>query len=90
MIVDVDGSVYQVGALFHERRSPSLKRSYRIGHLSDLGARFTGRRWSLAALADRTREALTGPARDVFFANVALGAAVDLVVERARAEGTPA
>jgi hypothetical protein len=91
MIVDVDGGVYQVGALFHERRSPALKASYRIGHLDGLQAgRFTDRRWRLSALADRTRQALSGRPLEIFFDNVRLGAAVDLLVERARALGAPA
>jgi pyruvate-formate lyase-activating enzyme len=90
MIVDVDGSIYQVGALFHERRSPWLKRTYRIGHL-DRATRFTGQRWSLRELAARTRDALADQPRqcEVFFDNVRLGAAVELVVERARAAGVP-
>ena len=90
MIVDVDGSIYQVGALFHERRSPMLKATYRIGHLSTLsGGPFTGRRWRLAELAERTRQALSGRDRDIFFDNVRLGAAVDLVVGHARSQGVP-
>jgi sulfatase maturation enzyme AslB (radical SAM superfamily) len=90
MIVDVDGSIYQVGALFHERRSPQLKSTYRIGHLSTV-ARFTGLRWSLRELADRTRQALAdNPAQsEVFFDNVRLGAAVDIMVERISAAGVP-
>lgn len=90
MIVDVDGGVYQVGALFHERRSPELKASYRIGHLDGLQAgRFTDRRWRLSALAERTRAALSGRPLEIFFDNVRLGAAVDLLVERARQKGAP-
>ena len=90
MIVDVDGSIYQVGALFHERRSPQLKATYRIGHLSKV-ERFTGLRWSLHELTLRTREALAdSPVQcETFFDNVRLGAAVDIVVERVRADGIP-
>lgn len=89
MIVDVDGGVYQVGAIFHERRSPGLRAAYRIGHLHELGGRFTGRRFSLRELAERTRQALPEGQRETFFANVRLGAAVDLLVQRARARGLP-
>ncbi len=86
IIVDVDGEIYQVGALFHEKRSPELKTTYRLGHLDD-ELPFTNTRLSLAELAERTREAFTSnhKHREVFFNNVRLGAAVDLVVQRTKA-----
>ena len=83
IIVDVDGRVYQVGALFHEKRSPELKSTYCVGQVGDPGLPFTNTRLTLSELAERTREALRykDKQRQVFFDNVRLGAAVDLVVQ---------
>ena len=83
IIVDVDGRVYQVGALFHEKRSPELKSTYCVGRVGDPGLPFTNTRLTLSELAERTREALRtkDKQRQVFFDNVRLGAAVDLVVQ---------
>lgn len=84
IIVDVDGQIYQVGALFHEKRSPELKRAYRLGEVTDPNLPFTNTRLTLAELANRTRQALRNNPKhcDVFFNNVRLGAAVDLVVQQ--------
>ena len=84
IIVDVDGQVYQVGALFHEKRSPELKAAYRVGDVADPALPFTNTRLTLSELARRTHEALASKEkqRQVFFDNVRLGAAVDLVVQQ--------
>ena len=84
IIVDVDGQVYQVGALFHEKRSPELKSTYCVGRVTDSGLPFTNTRLTLSELAERTRQALRNKdkQRQVFFDNVRLGAAVDLVVQQ--------
>jgi hypothetical protein len=84
IVVDVDGQLYQVGALFHEKRFPSLKHVYRRGHVDD-GLAFTGLRYSLAKLWERTQEGLADP-DDVatFEGNMMLGAATDLVVQFTR------
>ena len=83
IIVDVDGQIYQVGALFHEKRSPELRKAYHLGHVADPNLPFTHTRLTLSELARRTREALAHKERqsDVFFQNVRLGAAVDLLVQ---------
>ena len=85
VIVDVDGALFQVGALFHERRFPLLRRAYRRAHLDD-ELPFTGMRMRLTTLLERTRAALADHPRDMatFEQNIRLGAAVDLVVQVTR------
>lgn len=82
IIVDVDGTIYQVGAIFHERRFPHLKRAYRRAHLDDTPP-FDGLRMTLQTLWAKTQETLGAHGRDleIFEQNVRLGAAVDLVVQ---------
>jgi molybdenum cofactor biosynthesis enzyme MoaA len=82
VIVDVDGTLFQVGALFHERRFPLLRKAYRRAHLDD-ELPFTGMRMRLTTLLERTRVALADHPKDMatFEQNIHLGAAVDLVVQ---------
>jgi hypothetical protein len=96
VMVDVDGTVFQTGALFHERRYPQLKPAYRRAHLDDQ-APFDALRFSLSQLWDVTREALSPADWEVFANNVRLGAAADLAVQavahqvgRRRSEGSQA
>lgn len=79
IIVDVDGALLQVGALFHEKRFPALRHAYRRGHVTD-AIGFDGLRFTLQGLWDATHGALTGRDLDIFASNVRLGAAADLVV----------
>ena len=85
LIADVDGQVYQVGAVFHEKRFPTLRRTYRRGHLDTLST-FQGLRVPLKTLWDLTGQALADdPERwETFQQNVRLGAATDLVVQFTR------
>lgn len=85
IIVDVDGRIYQVGALFHEKRFPRLKRSYLLGHVAD-PLPFTGTRLTLLDLWARTRTELRGEpdGLDTFLQNIRLGAAFDLVTTAAK------
>lgn len=80
IIVDVDGRIYQVGALFGEKRFPTLKQGYNLGHVHD-GIPFTGTRLSLLELWARTRDTLRADTEglDTFRQNIRLGAAFDLV-----------
>jgi hypothetical protein len=82
-IVDVDGTLLQVGGIFHERRFPGLRRAYRHGHLDDAAA-FGESRATLADLWARTRAALTPDEAEVFAGGMRLGAAVDIVCRLAR------
>jgi hypothetical protein len=85
LIADVDGQVYHVGAVFHEKRFPTLRRTYRRGHIDTLST-FQGLRVPLKTLWDLTEQALTDdPERwETFQQNVRLGAATDLVVQFTR------
>lgn len=82
VIVDVDGDIFQVGALFHERRFPGLRAAYRRGNLDEVEA-FTGLRMTILKLWDVTQQTLADDQRDLdtFRQNIQLGAAVDLVVQ---------
>ncbi len=86
IIVDVDGRIYQVGALFHERRFPVLKRSYELGSLDD-ALPFTGTRLSLLELWARTKQELAADRKglETFLQNIRLGAAFDLVTRATKA-----
>jgi hypothetical protein len=79
IVVDVDGSVLQVGAVFAEKRFPSLRSAYMRGRVGDPRDP-DDLRASLGELWERTHEALDGRDLDIFASNVRLGAAVDLVV----------
>lgn len=87
IIVDVDGTVLQVGGLFHERRFPQLREPYLRGQVGEL-AGFEGLRFTLQGLWERTRQVLGPREWEIFAGNVALGAAVDLVVQVARRSGS--
>jgi len=82
IIVDVDGTIFQTGALFHERRFPALKPAYRRSHLDEV-ASIAGLRITLNDLWRITSDALSPIPRDleVFEQNMLLGASVDLVVQ---------
>jgi molybdenum cofactor biosynthesis enzyme MoaA len=80
VIVDVDGTVFQTAAVFHEKRFPTLKAPYRRGHVDD-DAPFDRYRFSLDELWRVTEESLSPAEWAVFRQNVELGAAVDLVVQ---------
>jgi sulfatase maturation enzyme AslB (radical SAM superfamily) len=85
VIVDVDGTVYQCGALFHEKRFPQLKRVYRRAHLDDAPS-FEGLRMSLSTLWATTTDGLADEPDElrIFEQGMRLGAAVDLVVQLTR------
>ena len=82
VICDVDGTLYQCGAIFHERRFPELKKVYRRAHLDDTPA-FGGLRLTLDELWAATEAGLAYDADElrVFEQGMRLGAAVDLVVQ---------
>lgn len=82
VICDVDGTVYQCGALFHEKRFPELKRVYRRAHLDDV-PKFEGLRLALDELWATTERGLAHDPDElkVFEQGMRLGAAVDLVVQ---------
>lgn len=82
VVVDVDGDVFQVGALFHEKRFPILRAAYRRYNLDDMPP-FTGMRMTLIQLWANTQAALAHEPKDLatFKQNIELGAAVDLVVQ---------
>lgn len=84
-IVDVDGTVLQVGGIFHERRFPALRPAYVHGHLDDLRD-VRQARASLADLWARTRAALSPDDAAIFLQGMRLGAAQDLVCRAVVAE----
>lgn len=86
IVVDVDGRIYQIGALFHERRFPKLKRSYVLGHLND-GLPFTETRLTLMELWNRTKTELADAPKDLhtFLQNIRIGAGLDLVTRLTKA-----
>ncbi len=88
VICDVDGTLLQVGGIFHERRFPALRAAYHHGHLDDPAGKadFDARRATLAELWQATRAALSTEDADVFLQNMRLGAAQDLVCRLVRAE----
>lgn len=77
-IVDVDGSILQVGGIFHEKRFPALRAAYLHGHLSQQ-KHFGESRVSLAALWARTRSALSAEEAELFLQGMRMGAAQDLL-----------
>lgn len=77
-LVDVDGTILQVGGVFHERRFPALRAAYRHGHLDD-GLPFDRARVSLAELWRRTRAALAPAEAQVFLDGMRVGAGADIV-----------
>lgn len=80
VILDVDGTVFQIGAIFHEHRFPALRPLYRRGHVRDART-FDDLRIPLGELFEITEKALATRDWEVFANNVRVGAAVDLVVQ---------
>ncbi len=85
VICDTDGSLLQVGGIFHEARFPSLYTAYRRGTVFD-GAPFAATRSTLAELAARTEAALSTEDWAIFRQGMLLGAAQDLACRVARKE----
>jgi hypothetical protein len=85
VICDVDGTLLQVGGIFHERRFPTLYTAYVRGHVRTPGP-FSSSRSSLAELWERTLGALTAEEAAVFRQGMNLGAAQDLVCRTVRRE----
>lgn len=77
-LCDVDGTLLQVGGIFHEKRFPALRAAYTHGHL-DTATQFGGHRATLAELWRRTREALSPEEAGIFAQGMWLGAGSDLV-----------
>ncbi|MDP2314664.1 MAG: radical SAM protein [Pseudomonadota bacterium] len=84
-ICDVDGTLLQVGAIFHEKRFPALRAAYHHGHL-DGAEPFDTHRATLADLWARTRAALSTEDAEVFHQGMRLGAGQDLVARVVTAE----
>lgn len=83
VIVDVDGSILQMGGVFHEKRFPALRAAYARGNVRQAPS-FEGLRIPLDRLWTLTEEVLSADEWAVFSDNVRLGAAVDLVVQFTR------
>lgn len=77
-LCDVDGTLLQIGGIFHERRFPALRKAYSHGHL-DTATHWTGHRATLAQLWARTQAALSPEEAALFLEGMRLGAASDLV-----------
>ena len=84
VLCDVDGTLLQVGGIFHEKRFPALRRAYIHGHV-DTAENWVGHRATLSQLWERTRTALTEEETDLFANGMAMGAASDLVARTVRA-----
>lgn len=80
VILDVDGTVFQIGALFHEQRFPAVKPAYWRGHIRD-ATEFDSLRIPLGELWALTERVLPAEDWEIFANNVRLGAAVDLMVQ---------
>ncbi len=82
LIVDVDGSLTQTGALFHEARFPALGPAYRRGHLSESPG--LSSRMDLAELYRATLDAYPIDTEKglILFENMLLGASCDLLVRQ--------
>lgn len=85
VLCDVDGTLLQIGGIFHEARFPGLRAAYTHGHVAT-APRWEGHRATLAELWRRTRAALAGDDLAVFVAGMRLGAASDLVARAVAAE----
>ncbi|MBM4366548.1 MAG: radical SAM protein [Deltaproteobacteria bacterium] len=85
VICDTDGTLLQVGGIFHEARFPALYAVYRRGTVFD-GAAFAATRSTLAELAARTEANLSTDDWTLFRQGMLLGAAQDLVCRLARKE----
>ena len=83
VIIDVDGSILQMGGVFHEKRFPALRAAYARGDVRRAEA-FAGLRIPLDQLWTLTEKTLSADEWAVFSDNVRLGAAVDLVVQFTR------
>lgn len=83
VIIDVDGSILQMGGVFHEKRFPALRAAYARGDVREQQA-FEGLRIPLDQLWTLTEGTLAPDEWAVFSDNVRLGAAVDLVVQFTR------
>jgi hypothetical protein len=77
-LCDVDGTLLQVGGIFHEHRWPALRRAYTHGHL-DTATSLAGHRATLADLWRATRDALSPEDTAIFAGGMWLGAGSDLV-----------
>lgn len=77
-LCDVDGTLLQIGGIFHERRFPALRKAYTHGHLHT-AERWLGHRATLAQLWERTQAALSPEDRALFLEGMRLGAASDVV-----------
>ncbi len=85
-LCDVDGTLLQVGGIFHEKRFPALRAAYTHGHL-DSARSFEGHRATLAELWHRTRAALSPADATLFAQGMWLGAGSDLVARLVAASG---
>lgn len=83
VMVDVDGTILQMGGIFHEKRFPALRPAYLRGSLRDARS-FVGLRIPLSELWTLTERTLSPDDWAIFASNVRLGAAVDLVVHLTR------
>lgn len=88
VICDVDGSLLQVGGIFHERRFPALRAAYLHGHIEDEGS-FAQSRATLSELWRRTQQALSREEAEIFANGMRLGAAADIVGRLVMAEARP-
>ena len=86
LIVDVDGTLYQDGAIFLERSLPELKTSHRRGHLDDGFTDFDTKRWTLRELHDQALSCYPAGSkkRAIIEQNIMLGTAVDFVIHYVR------
>ncbi len=83
VMVDVDGTIVQMGGIFHEKRFPELRNAYHRGTLAGTRS-FEGLRIPLGDLFELTRRTLSASDWAVFESNTRLGAGVDLVVALTR------
>lgn len=86
VLCDVDGTLLQIGGIFHEARFPALRRAYRHGHVQGATA-WQGHRATLAELWARTQAALSPEEAEIFATGMRLGAASDLVARTVAAAG---
>lgn len=86
LIVDVDGTLYQDGAIFLERSLPELKGSHRRGHLDDGFTDFDTKRWTLRELHDQALSCYAPDSKKwaIIEQNIMLGTAVDFVIHYVR------
>lgn len=87
LIVDVDGRIAHDGAIFLERRFPSLAAAYHRGHL-DSATAFDPLRWPLEKLFEVMVECHPegSEERQIVLDNCRFGAAIDLAIHALRRE----